>query len=97
MQARRRGREDVVRLRWAIDDKLSDAELIALRAVTGVRWAGTSPVPPGLRHEVASALAMWRKYRDSEDEAVPRARGLPGGHAPREGTHRDALDDWRRR
>ncbi|MBL8529712.1 MAG: DEAD/DEAH box helicase [Burkholderiales bacterium] len=70
-QARRRGREDVVRLRWAIDDKLSDAELKALRAVAGVRWAGHLQFRPGLRHEVASALAMWRKYRDSETKPYP--------------------------
>ena len=63
--------EDVVRLRWAIDDKLSDAELIALRAVTGVRWAGHLQFRPGLRHEVASALAMWHKYRDTKTKPYP--------------------------
>lgn len=70
-EARRRGREDVVRLRWAIDDRLSDAELKSLRAVTGVRWAGHVQFRPGLRHEVASALAMWRKYSDSETKPYP--------------------------
>lgn len=70
-EPRRRGREEVVRLRWAIDDKLSDAELKALRAVTGVRWAGHLPFRPDLRHEVASALAMWRKYRDTETKPYP--------------------------
>lgn len=70
-QARRRGREDVVRLRWAIDDKLSDAELKSLRAVTGVRWAGHLQFRPGLRHEVASALAMWHKYRDTKAKPYP--------------------------
>lgn len=70
-QARRRGREDVVRLRWAIDDKLSDAELKSLRAVTGVRWAGHLQFRPGLRHEVASALAMWHKYRDTKTKPYP--------------------------
>jgi len=70
-EARRRGREDVVRLRWAIDDRLSDAELESLRHVAGVRWAGHLPFRPGLRHEVASALAMWRKYRDSETKPYP--------------------------
>jgi len=62
-EARRRGREEVVRLRWAIDDKLDEAGLSALRAISGVRWAGHVQFRPGLRHEVASALAMWRKYR----------------------------------
>ena len=70
-QARRRGREDVVRLRWAIDDKLSDAELKSLRALTGVRWAGHLQFRPGLRHEVASALAMWHKYRDTKTKPYP--------------------------
>ncbi|MDQ2642481.1 MAG: DEAD/DEAH box helicase [Myxococcota bacterium] len=70
-EARRRRREDVVRLRWAIDDRLSDAELTSLRAVAGVRWAGHQQFRPGLRHEVASALAMWRKYRGSETKPYP--------------------------
>ena len=70
-QSRRRGREDVVRLRWAIDDKLDEAELKSLRAVPGVRWAGHLQFRPGLRHEVASALAMWRKYRESETKPYP--------------------------
>lgn len=70
-QARRRGREDVVRLRWTIDDKLSDAELKSLLAVTGVRWAGHLQFRPGLRHEVASALAMWHKYRDAKTKPYP--------------------------
>ncbi len=70
-QKKRRGREDVVRLQWAIDDKLSDVELKALRDVTGVRWAGHLQFRPGLRHEVASALAMWHKYRDAETKPYP--------------------------
>ncbi len=70
-EARRRGREDVVRLQWAIDEKLSDVELKSLRAVAGVRWAGHLQFRPGLRHEVASALAMWRRYRDSETKPYP--------------------------
>lgn len=63
-EARRRGREDIVRLRWAIDDKLGEDDLKLLRAIPGVRWAGHVRFRPCLRHEVASALAMWRKYRD---------------------------------
>lgn len=70
-EARRRGREDVVRLRWAIDDRLSDAEVKSLRAVAGVRWAGHLQFRPELRHEVASALAMWRKYSDSKMKPYP--------------------------
>lgn len=63
-EPRRRGREDVVRLRWAIDDKLGVDDLKSVRALSGVRWAGHVQFRPGLRHEVASALAMWRKYRE---------------------------------
>jgi CRISPR-associated endonuclease/helicase Cas3 len=70
-EARRRGREDVVRLRWAIDDKLSEPELQSLRACAGVRWTGHLQFRPGLRHEVASALAMWRRYRDRETKPYP--------------------------
>lgn len=70
-ETRRRGREDAVRLRWAIDDRLNEAELKSLSAITGVRWAGHLQFRPGLRHEVGSALAMWRKYRDSETKPYP--------------------------
>jgi CRISPR-associated endonuclease/helicase Cas3 len=70
-EARQRGRENVVRLRWAIDDRLRDAEVKSLRAVADVRWAGHLQFRPGLRHEVASALAMWRKYSDSETKPYP--------------------------
>jgi CRISPR-associated endonuclease/helicase Cas3 len=70
-EASRRRREDVVRLRWAIDDKLSESELESLRDCPGVRWIGHLQFRPGLRHEVASALAMWRKYRDSDTKPYP--------------------------
>jgi len=63
-EARQREREDVVRLRWAIDERLREDDLNSLRTTSGVRWAGHIQFRPGLRHEVASALAMWRKYRD---------------------------------
>ncbi len=70
-ERRRRGREEVLRLRWAIDNELSEDELESLRSVRGVRWAGHIPFRPGLRHEAASALAMWRKYRNSEPKPYP--------------------------
>jgi CRISPR-associated endonuclease/helicase Cas3 len=70
-EAHRRGRDDVVRLRWAIDDKLSESELKSLRAVDGVCWTGHRQFRPELRHEVASALAMWSKYRDSDTKPYP--------------------------
>jgi CRISPR-associated endonuclease/helicase Cas3 len=64
MELRRRGREEVVRLRWAVDEKLRPDELNALRALAGVCWAGHAQFRPGLRHEAASALAMWKRYRE---------------------------------
>ena len=70
-QTRRRGREVLTRLRWTIDDRLSDAELKSLRAVAGIRWAGHIQFRPGLRHEVASALAMWKNYKDSKTKPYP--------------------------
>ncbi|MGE5465541.1 MAG: DEAD/DEAH box helicase [Methanocella sp.] len=70
-QTRRRGSEEVVRLRWAIDNKINEDDLKSLRALSGVRWAGHVQFRPGLRHEVASALAMWRKYRDSKEKPYP--------------------------
>lgn len=79
-EARRRGREDVVRLRWAIDDKLGDDDLNSLRAISGVRWAGHIPFRPRLRHEAASALAMWRKYRDGGGNYPALAVYLAAAH-----------------
>lgn len=70
-QQRQPGRELVTRLRWAIDDKLDQDGLAALRALPRVRWAGHAGFRPGLRHEVASALAMWRRYRDSDEKRYP--------------------------
>jgi CRISPR-associated endonuclease/helicase Cas3 len=63
-ESRRRGRDNVVRLRWAVSKKLATEELEKLKGIPGVRWAGHVAFRPGLRHEAASALAMWRKYRD---------------------------------
>lgn len=56
-----------MRLQWAIDRKLSREELKSLRMLPNVKWAGHVPFRPGMRHEAASALAMWARYRiDSE-------------------------------
>lgn len=71
-ESRRWGTDEVVRLRWALDDnRLNDTERSRLKALSGVRWAGDVPFRPRLRHEVASALAMWRKYRDSDEKPYP--------------------------
>jgi CRISPR-associated endonuclease/helicase Cas3 len=43
----------------------SDSDLLAKTP------RGSKPFRPGLRHEVASALAMWRKYQGSETKPYP--------------------------
>jgi CRISPR-associated endonuclease/helicase Cas3 len=62
-ERRQGGRKKVVRWRWAIAQRLSREQLDFLRARGGVMWAGHMAFRPGLRHEAASALAMWHRYR----------------------------------
>jgi CRISPR-associated endonuclease/helicase Cas3 len=52
----------LVRLRWALARPLGRTTLEEIRALSGVRWAAHKAFRPGLRHEAASALAMWRQY-----------------------------------
>ncbi|HEX7122717.1 MAG TPA: hypothetical protein VF178_10145, partial [Gemmatimonadaceae bacterium] len=51
--------------------KPSSTDRTALERLADVCWVGEPAFRPGLRHEVASALAMWRKYRDSETKPYP--------------------------
>lgn len=60
----RRGRDTVARLRWAVSTRLKRDELERLMKIAGVHWAGHVAFRPGLRHEAASALAMWHRYRE---------------------------------
>ena len=53
-----------VRLQWVVGQKLSRKELAELKRLPLVRWAGHIPFRPGMRHEAASALAMWKRYRE---------------------------------
>lgn len=62
---------EVVRLRWIVDDKPSSTDRAALKRLADVCWAGEPAFRPGLRHEVASALAMWWKYRTSDKKTYP--------------------------
>ena len=57
-------REGRVRLCWIVDRKLTREELDELSKMPKVRWAGHVPFRPGVRHEAASALAMWKRYRE---------------------------------
>lgn len=51
---------------WAIERRLVRAELGALRALDGVAKVAQAPFRPGLRHEAATALAMWARYRQGD-------------------------------
>jgi CRISPR-associated endonuclease/helicase Cas3 len=79
-EPRRRGREDVMRLRWAVSRKLTAEEFERLRGIAGVRWAGHVAFRPGLRHEAASALAMWRSYRNGTASYPALAVYLAAAH-----------------
>lgn len=63
-EVRQRGRDEYIRLRWAVAAKLKRDELDELKTLAGVRWAGHVPFRPGMRHEAASALAVWARYRE---------------------------------
>jgi CRISPR-associated endonuclease/helicase Cas3 len=78
--ARKRECGDVVRLRWAVSRKLTEEELAKLRGIAGVRWAGHVAFRPGLRHEAASALAMWRRYREGTASYPALAVYLAAAH-----------------
>ncbi|MBI4700556.1 MAG: DEAD/DEAH box helicase [Deltaproteobacteria bacterium] len=69
-----------VRLRWAVGKKLTRQELDQLSAVAGARWAGHVPFRPGMRHEAASALAMWQHYRQKSTAYPALAVYLAAAH-----------------
>ncbi|MCX7590711.1 MAG: HD domain-containing protein, partial [Kiritimatiellae bacterium] len=74
------GRQDAVRLHWAISTRLTKDELETLRGFSGVRWAGHVAFRPGLRHEAASALAMWHNYRNGNAAFPALAVYLAAAH-----------------
>lgn len=61
----------IVRLRWALERPLGRTALEEIRALSGVRWAAHKAFRPGLRHEAASALAMWRQYTVASESPYP--------------------------
>jgi CRISPR-associated endonuclease/helicase Cas3 len=52
------------RLRWALQRKLTRSRMQELRGLDGVMHARHEAFRPGLRHEAASALAMWAARRE---------------------------------
>lgn len=55
-------RNGTVQLRWALKTKLTRQDLVDLRAIPGLRRARHRAFRPGMRHEAASALALWHRY-----------------------------------
>ncbi len=55
-----------VQLRWALRTNLSRQALLDLCALSGVRRARHRAFRPGMRHEAASALALWHRYRSGK-------------------------------
>lgn len=62
---------NIVRLRWIVDYKPNGADRITLNQLADVCWVGEPAFRPEMRHEVASALAMWRAYRHSNTKPYP--------------------------
>ena len=74
------GKARLIRLRWAVSVQLTWDQLKDLRQRPGVRWAGHVAFRPGLRHEAASALAMWRNYRNGAANYPALAVYLAAAH-----------------
>lgn len=75
-------------LRWALRQKLTRAQMQELRTLGGVMRARHAAFRPGLRHEVASALAMWGRAAGAR---LVRAGRVPCGVPPREGPDGPAI------
>jgi len=76
----KRGRERVTRLRWAVSKQFTREERSALQRIKGLRWIGHAAFRPGQRHEAASALAMWKHYRDGKASYPALAVYLAAAH-----------------
>jgi CRISPR-associated endonuclease/helicase Cas3 len=61
----------IARLRWALGCPLGRTTLEGIRALSAVRLAAHEAFRPGLRHEAASALAMWRQYTVASEPPYP--------------------------
>lgn len=51
---------------WLIDRRLIRSELEVIRGAVGVSKAWHVPLRPNLRHEAATALAMWDRHRSGD-------------------------------
>ena len=55
---------------WHTESKVSGTVLERIRALAGVVRAWNVPFRPGLRHEAATALALWHSYYRSENSGL---------------------------
>lgn len=78
-ERRTRAGLEIIRLRWVLRGALSREQLGSLW-LDGVRWVGYVPFRPGLRHEAASALAMWHRYREGRAPYPALAVYLAAAH-----------------
>ncbi len=60
-----------LRLRWAIAQNITRKVVRQVREISEIKWAGRPAFRPGLRHEAASALAMWNRYVTSKTKPFP--------------------------
>ena len=66
-----RERQSRLRLRWAVERDPADEILEQIRQLLHVNWVGRISFRPGLRHEAASALALWHRYARSGRKPFP--------------------------
>ena len=70
-----------VKYMWHTNSRVPRATLEGLRAAPGVERAWNVPFRPGLRHEAATALALWhRYYRDGSNEFTALSIYLSAAH-----------------
>jgi CRISPR-associated endonuclease/helicase Cas3 len=68
-------------LRWAVSSRLTREERNRLRKIAGVRdYPVHERFRPGMRHEAATALAMWQKYREGSASYPALAVYLAAAH-----------------
>ena len=60
-----------IRFTWHTDSRVSQATLERIRAARSMARAWNVPFRPGLRHEAATALALWHSYYRSENADYP--------------------------
>lgn len=60
-----------IRFTWHTNSKVSRTDIEHMCAVHGIKRAWNVPFRPGLRHEVATALALWHSYYRGKSAGFP--------------------------